>query len=315
MANLVPEVGGIEMFLPEGDSGSTEDNSIESAIKFTIPSGVRPSRITNFGSLISHVPDYNLIHNNHGTKGSVPNGQGQFRGYPKPTFSLQFEVVTVGTFPSETYQKLMCKPVMNNMVGFALTVTISVIENDPTDGIDEHDETFTFNKGSTTPDSSSLTPDGDGRYRLDTTYPQPTNVEDLGMIVDSYTAGEDAYFVDEIGGIEISTFSTSLTYVGATTVYSKIFHFTYDNGTACGGTVPPIDGNLTLYTVTVPCVSSCGNTDPTWPSGGQFFKEAELLNVADNDSYATTDTSWVWYDVYTISDGSGNATRNQHDCT
>ena len=307
MANLTPSTGNFTMFLPVG--GGAEDNSLESAIRLTIASGVRPTRIQNFGSLISNIPSYDLIHDSFGTKGGVPNNMGQLRGYPKPTCFLDIEVLTIGTYPSMTYQKLVCEPVLNQIVGFALTLSVVVVEVDPTDGISTHTETFTFNKGVTTVSSSTLTADGDGKYRLDTSFPQPTNIENLAIQVDTYTTTSDAYKSNvtpyTTGDIE---FITSLTYTGATTVYSRTW-FDYSQ-VGCGGT--PSGAGFTVYTVASP--QTGGNVDPRWAVNSKFYTDATLTTLLAAGNYAATDTAWVLYDSYVIGI-NGNLDSRVIDCT
>lgn len=291
--NYCPKTADLKMF-----QDSANDKTIASAVKGTHASSTLYS---NFDDLRNNCVSA-LVHNTYGTKGVTPTQTEHFRGYPKPTITLNFEKVTVGTYPSMTYQKLLCKPVLNNKLGFDITVTISVIENDPTDGIDSHDETFTFAAGGTAITSSSLTADGSGKYRLDTTYPQPTNVENLAMQVDNYTAGTDAYFT------ESDPYTTTLTYTGATTVYSGSFN-NY-TGTVCGGAV---GSAITLYTTTAPTTG--GTTDPRWSNPAKFYTDAALTTVAPNASYYLTSTGGVFYDVYQITDGSGTINRVQTDCT
>ena len=303
MANLTPD-SGMTMFLPSG--GGAEDNSLESAVRLCIASGTRPTRIQDFTALLDAIEDdtvagFELIHNGFGTQNVRPTNFGQLNGFPKPTIDWNLRLENVGTYPSEQYDILWCAPELNNIVGYAITIELDVEEIHPTLGIASNNPTWTFNKGATTPSSSSLSASG-GEYRLNIAYPQPSNAVNIPMLVDNFTAGSlDAYF-------GFTSVSPTMVYQGATTVYSAGFNNYV--GTTCGGAV---GSAITLYTPTVPTTG--GSTDPRWSNPAKLYTDALLTTVAPNGSYYLTSTGGVFYDVYSITDGSGTVTRVQTDCT
>lgn len=299
MANYVPKTGSFNMFLPS--AGGAEDSSIESAIRLTIPSGVRPTRIQNFGALVSNVPNYDLINSTYGTKGGVPSQSTQFRGYPMPTVTMNYEIIETGTFPNIRWEALWCQPTLNNIVGFDIVISLSVFELQDGNGNTTVTPTLTIAKGSTTVTSTTgLDSPTSGKYRLDTSYRQPTNTENIsGSVV--YSTNESTYLA------EASTYNFNLTYTPATTIYSRVWN-NYSQST-CGGTP---SGSITVYTTTAPQLG--GNTDPRWAVGADFFTTNQLTTAISAGNYYATDTGGVFYDVYVIGSG-GNLDSRIIDCT
>lgn len=224
MANYVPKTGNFNMFLPV--AGGAEDDSLESAIRLTIASGVRPTRIQNFGSLISNVPNYDLIDDDHGTKGSVPSQSTQFRGYPKPSISMNFETATTGVHPLEITQDLVCEPVLNNIVGFDVVISVQVIEEIVSVGIPQiHNETLTIAKGSTSVTSSTLPTFTGGKRRCNTVYRGSTVQEDITAQAKITTVAVSTYH-------STTPYSVTLTYTAPPTIYSHTIE-TFPNA-SCG---------------------------------------------------------------------------------
>lgn len=300
MANIVPTVGSFSMFLPP--AGGSEDSSLESAIRLTIPIGVRPTRIQNFGALVSNVPNYDLIDSTYGIKGSVPSQSTQFRGYPKPTLDLNYEVVETGTYPNLRWQALWCLPTLNNIVGFDVVITLSIFELQEGNGNTTTPATLTIAKGSTVVTSTTgLDAPTGGKYRLDTAYRQPTNTANISGSIDA-TVNVSNYFVED------TTYSFNLTYTAATTVYSRTW-FDYSQ-VGCGGTSS--GGGFTVYTVASP--ETGGNTDPRWAVNSKFYTDAALTTLLAAGNYYASDTGGVFYDTYVIGT-NGNLDSRVIDCT
>lgn len=264
MANLTPTAGNFYMFMDK--TSPVEDNSLESAIRLTIPSGSRPARIQNFVTLISSIPNYDLINSSYGTKGAVPNSMGQLRGFPVPTVTMNYAVVEVGTSPASRYEYFQCNPVLNNIVGFDITITVSVSEVDDTfTEVAYNEYSFVFLKGSTSPSSVTIPSDGTGKWKLNSVSPDAST--DI-QVLSSISSGSTLYYSDSV-----ATYQT-LTYYPALVVYSHdLYAYT---GTPCGGTL--------------------GSLVDTVYSTSNFLSNGDVV-YANNDLTGTVTGGWYGYNL------------------
>ena len=196
MANLTPDSGDFYMFKPSGVF--TDDSSLESAILKTIASGIRPTSIKNFGSLVSSIPNLDLINDSHGTKGGTPSNMGQLRGYPMPTINMNYVIYTPASAPAQVLSVLRCNPTLNNIVGFDVYISFGV-SNDISETHAGVAPTFSYhydypttgaggdwwkiNAGSLTPDSSSIAQNIAGTYTLNYIFTQPTVQENITVYI------------------------------------------------------------------------------------------------------------------------------------
>jgi len=140
MDNLVPN----NAYTFRDPAGATEDESVESAVRMTLPTAIRPTEIKNWIEIVSSIPNYNLMHDSYSTQGLAPTSTAQMRGYPKPSFEINFLERSWGAYPSQRWQEYLCNPIMNNIVGYDVILTFVVVEDlvgDPTgatiDGVPE----------------------------------------------------------------------------------------------------------------------------------------------------------------------------------
>jgi hypothetical protein len=127
MANKTPKTGDFYMFMDKDTP--VEDNSLESAVRMCIPSGTRPTRIQNFTSIVTQIPDLDLIDSTYGTKGSTPSNMGQLRGFPKPSVTANFTEY-FNTATGTDGLRVECT--MSTPVGFDVNIHFQNLSEDST---------------------------------------------------------------------------------------------------------------------------------------------------------------------------------------
>jgi hypothetical protein len=179
--NYVPRVTGF-FILRE----TVDDKTIESAVRTT---GVDRD-YSDFDDLRLSC-DTQLIDSTFGTQNQTPISSDEFRGFPKPTVYMDYATIKIGGGPYGV-DALICSPTMNSKVGFDVTISVQVTEipNFDEDGITIKTATFTFNEGSTTPDSFTNVVDlGSGIYQLNSQI--PTFAPTVDIVVDVGWLGGD----------------------------------------------------------------------------------------------------------------------------
>ena len=192
--NYVPKTADAKMF-----QDTANDKSIASAVKGTHAGSVLYS---NFDDLRNNCITALLDSTNGGPQHVTPTNTGAFRGYPKSTLSMNYTVIEIGSAPAVITEALTCLPTLNNKLGFAITFYVTVQEELLNDtGLNIHDEWFTFNAGSTSVSSSSISIFSGGKYVL--SEDAPTASWDLSIecfprastpsTYDAYRPSENTY--------------------------------------------------------------------------------------------------------------------------
>ena len=232
---------GTSFYMFQDKDTPVADTSLEYAIRMCIASGIRPSRIQYFNNLISNIPNYNLINNLYGTKGGVPTNMGQMRGFPKPTISMNWEKIETtsieyfGGHPNKihTYEELWCRPAFNNIIGFAMDITIDVYSQTgatiPPDTGTPDTAVFTMGIGSSYPTSTTGTAEFSGsgasrKWRLTTL--DPFTEEDQVSFLANGTTDYAAYW----NGTD-SAYQGTLSY-SFNQIYLEAYYDT-SSGSAC----------------------------------------------------------------------------------
>ena len=267
MANYkVPFTGNAQMY--DGIQ------SIQQSVRKTL---VADTVYTDFDSLRTNCNNA-LIDGTYGTQNSTPTSSNDFRGYPRPTVDMDFVVEATGTSPAAIYENLVCAPTLNNIIGFDITITVTITEEIASVGIPQiHDETFTFLAGNTSPTSSTLTLVG-GTYQCNTTYDMPPTTENIDISANLAT-NSDYY---QVGGSIVDT----LAYTAALTVYSHTIQAfpAASCGFNAGGT------DITAYSL-----------DSVIANGTQLFSNASLTTYYASGSYSSPPVSDFIYDWWSQS--------------
>jgi len=171
--NYCPKTADLKMF-----QDAVNDLSIASAVKGTHASSTLYS---NFDDLRNNCNNQ-LIHASYGTVGVTPTQSHHFRGYPRPTVDMNYEVVHSGSYPNEETEYLKVTPTLNYKVGYAITIDVicDQYEGDVDGTMLTSSCTFTFNAGSTVPDSYTVAVSvGSNSYRINAQYVQPGDAFDI----------------------------------------------------------------------------------------------------------------------------------------
>jgi hypothetical protein len=195
---------------------TTNDLSIGSAVKGTSSTS---TLYTNFDDLRNNATN-SMMDTVYNASKITPTNTEMFRGYPKPTTTMDFQKFTDGTYPSAQVEKAYCNPVLNNIIGFDITITVET-EEWP-DGDEEsqlnYTYTFKFNAGSTTPNlvkrgvTTIYAESGgaeDGYWQIN--YNNPSGSTYYDFYVADTTADHPKY--------GDTTWDTSLNYTAPPTVY------------------------------------------------------------------------------------------------
>ena len=279
----VPKTGQCKLF-----RDSTNDNSVQDAVF-----GVKGVNYTNIQSLATNCNSA-LIDSSYGTRNSTPTNALQFRGYPRPEIDMNYFVVHTGSFPNQQTEYLRCLPTLNASIGFAITLTLEVQEiSANVGGLGTFTyPTFTFNAGSTTPSSSSLTPIAGGYYVLNTTYTQPSHPYNITVNSTVNSVATSSYYLTEA-----DPYQALLEYEAATSVNALDF-YNYSTNSCSGSIVPTIP--TTVY-----------STSTEIAEGAVLYQEAGLINVITN-SYGATNIvglpiNPVAYDWFAVTSGTVGA--------
>jgi hypothetical protein len=276
--NYVPLTASAKMF-----RDSANDKTIASAVKGTHGSS---TLYTTFDNLRTNCNN-DLVDGTHGTQGVDPTESEHFRGYPKPTVTMNYEVVDAGTSPD--YQKLLCKPTLNNKVGFDIVVNLDIYEWTGVGippGTPTRTQQFTISEGNTliTSVSPAWTADGSGKRRIEQTYQQPSTAEDVNVISEFLFAPSNMYLT------EATTYITRLLYDTSITVYAHILK-TYTQST-CGGT----EGSRTRFY----------SSHLTLIVGSVLYTDVDLTVKATN--HYLTEPFGFGYRIITLNTSTGTIT-------
>jgi hypothetical protein len=258
--NYCPKVADLKMM-----QDVANDLSIASAVKGT---HVSSTLYTDFDNLRNNA-NTDLIHSSFGTVGVTPTESNHFRGYPRPTLDLNYQVIHTGTFPNEQYEFLQVTPTLNGKLGYDLTVSVICDQfKDDSDGaLLTSSCTFTFNAGSTVPDSFTVAVSlGGNNYRINTQYVQPGDAFDIHTETNaSTTLDVDLLLVDS------DPFITMLEYTAASPVFSHTLQ-TID-ALNCSGAASGTD--ITAYSL-----------DSTLANGSTLYTTNQLTTTIADDDYA-----------------------------
>lgn len=254
-SNFVPRTADASMF--------DASKSIENAVKQTL---TPTTSYKNFDDLRNNCV-VNLIDENYGTQGTTPTTSGEFRGYPRPTVYMNYQVIT-----HSNGQTLYGTPTLNNKVGYALTVRLDVEEDKPANEnpVNNYID-FTISSGATTAsaaysDALAGTPPSTAfGYRINNTYIMPSLTEEIRV-----TTFVDNYTVDVYDGSQ--PYNVFLQYTATPTVITYYIQ-TSTLGDNCGGWIG-VEGFFVYSTATL----ANGNTmysdfalTTTYNGGGGWF--------------------------------------------
>jgi hypothetical protein len=239
---------------------TTNDLSIGSAVKGTHASS---TLYTNFDDLRNNATN-TLMDTVYNASKITPTNTEMFRGYPKPTITMNYEIWPVIDGANTLMYLVADLPMLNNKIGYSLIITASIREerSDTSALLLQHDETFTYTAGSTVPSSSTATELETGVYQL--TESDPTASYDIDATV-TITVNREAYLADT------TPYEETLLYV-ADQIYAHLF--------------TPITALSCVGTFDVDATTTCYSYDSTLANGTTLYASTAMSSPISNNDYA-----------------------------